>query len=1406
MVSLRDSVSARILLPICLIYMVGAPSARADILIGYDPVALSNCFAHMGSYCQNLNVPGATNTYGVWSTDSHSNTRIVSPTITAIEMFIGLTCSVTPPGGTAGPAYTGARCSWSYALGGDEIPKQPPSNNGGGLNNGPANNQCGSIINPNDLSLGEVIDLPGVDDRLFYSTNRVVGRETDYKVQIPVIRYPDQLDSGVKMRVTLAGVTSQVSYTEAELAAGLFHEVIWNGRDENGTLTPGATEIKIDYLDSFIESQVPGYNFPHVTLTFPVGAWKAYISGLGGWDLGSHHYYDALKSTLYQGNGSLRFVQPIAKYYDDETAQLREPNINDSELLNVNLVSSADGAEVYLFDISNGRHLRTLSGVSGKTLRIFSYDGAGKLTAVEDGFGNITQIQRPDNQTVQIISPFGQVNTLHLNADGWMERFESPNHKNYLMTYKDAMGLLTSFTKPSGAVATFQYDSEGYLIKDINTSGSLWDIVLNFEANHRSVRMSTAEGLQYGYEIALTGNNSGFQRTETEPGGASRTVVFNIGQYSETYETDGSYSIDYFAFDPRFGVNATRMSSGNRASPYGQNLSYTESYSATEDPQNYAKLISESFMHTEGADQWTRNFNGSTKQYTSRTPEGRMTRTTINDHNQIIRSQTGSFTPVNYIYDARGRIQAIAHGSRQYLFSYNAQGFLSSLTNPLSQTQSFEYSPDGELTKEIYPDGRAINYSYDAAGRMSAIQPPSKPEHSFVYNLFDSIAEYVAPSLNGQTFKTSYEYNNDGKVTKIHRPSGKDITFSYSPTSGLLEAIAITGQNVLMSYNSANQLDQMNTTEGLSSSLTYDGHLVTQESVGFGSVSSTLKYTYQNFLLKTIQAGTQPAITLTYDRDKALVSAGPIQMSRSSDSGQIISMVVDAIHEVFEYSNDFGELSEHTASRGSQTYINEVYLRDALGRVEFKTSGSDLYKYIYDSSGRLIEAQVNGQTQGQYLYDANGNRTSSTVRGVASLATYDDQDRLLTYGKNVYEYDLDGQLTKKTTLVPSSTSGATANAINTNAPTSKSKGANNKFIKNNKNLCKQLEKAEARLLRYLEDLIKRRAKLKNQIAKKIVDLQIKWVKALLTANAKLQIKANCKDDPPPDIEQVTNYSYDELGNLRTVQLPSGSQISYLYDGLGRRTSRTSSSGIVYYLYRDPYKISATLNSTGAIESEFIYAKNINVPDAMIKGGLTYKLITDYLGSVRYVVNASSGEVAQQMTYDEFGNVLTDTNPGFQPFGFAGGLYDVDSKLVRFGARDYDPETGRWTSKDPILFNGSDTNLYGYTFNDPINFIDPNGKDAVCLGGNIGSIIAIRWEINTLKNQINRLDQLIPPGGGSRDGELCPGESQNDARNRRLRDSLMNELRQLENELNFRQNNWLNIPAICNPAGGADNGA
>lgn len=99
-----------------------------------------------------------------------------------------------------------------------------------------------------------------------------------------------------------------------------------------------------------------------------------------------------------------------------------------------------------------------------------------------------------------------------------------------------------------------------------------------------------------------------------------------------------------------------------------------------------------------------------------------------------------------------------------------------------------------------------------------------------------------------------------------------------------------------------------------------------------------------------------------------------------------------------------------------------------------------------------------------------------------------------------------------------------------------------------------------------------------------------------------------------------------------------------------------------------------------------------------------------------MVNTSSGNVVQRMEYDAFGRVLEDSNPGFQPFGFAGGLYAYQTGLVRFGERDYDPRVGRWPTKDPLLFGSGSSNLYGYVVNDPVNLIDQNGRDFIEVEG------------------------------------------------------------------------------------------
>jgi RHS repeat-associated protein len=199
-----------------------------------------------------------------------------------------------------------------------------------------------------------------------------------------------------------------------------------------------------------------------------------------------------------------------------------------------------------------------------------------------------------------------------------------------------------------------------------------------------------------------------------------------------------------------------------------------------------------------------------------------------------------------------------------------------------------------------------------------------------------------------------------------------------------------------------------------------------------------------------------------------------------------------------------------------------------------------------------------------------------------------------------------------------------------------------------------------------------------------------------------------------DANGALELEYDSLGNLlsaTTTNAKATKNVTYTVDGVGRRVGKQVAGKFTRaWLYQDALRPAAEITDKGVF-SQFVYAGGGGTPDFMLRGGVAFRFVKDHLGSVRFVVNATTGAVVQALDYDDFGRVVSDTAPGFQPFGFAGGLFDADTGLVRFGARDYDPTVGRWTSKDPIGFRGG-LNLYAYCENNPINCVDPTGNEPI----------------------------------------------------------------------------------------------
>jgi RHS repeat-associated protein len=88
--------------------------------------------------------------------------------------------------------------------------------------------------------------------------------------------------------------------------------------------------------------------------------------------------------------------------------------------------------------------------------------------------------------------------------------------------------------------------------------------------------------------------------------------------------------------------------------------------------------------------------------------------------------------------------------------------------------------------------------------------------------------------------------------------------------------------------------------------------------------------------------------------------------------------------------------------------------------------------------------------------------------------------------------------------------------------------------------------------------------------------------------------------------------------------------------------------------------------------------------------------------------------------------------------YASGYYDVSTGLYKFGIRYYDPAIGRWTQRDPVGGSLAETvkaNPYVYVDDDPVNMVNPSGKNAVACALTIavlllGSLISL-WLIGSL---------------------------------------------------------------------------
>jgi RHS repeat-associated protein len=338
----------------------------------------------------------------------------------------------------------------------------------------------------------------------------------------------------------------------------------------------------------------------------------------------------------------------------------------------------------------------------------------------------------------------------------------------------------------------------------------------------------------------------------------------------------------------------------------------------------------------------------------------------------------------------------------------------------------------------------------------------------------------------------------------------------------------------------------------------------------------------------------------------------------------------------------------YTAENGSLIRSLE-YGYNAASMITNKTivdgaASSVAYAYEYDSIDRLVGETTSSGVDIQYAYDLAGNRTSVVENGVTNSYTLGIGNRLSSWGTNgSARYD---------------TAGNTTNLVSNNG----------------------------------------------------TELDLKWDERYRLVNV-------------------------DVGSLPSGQNGSAaSSVAYAYDVLGRRTSRFVVPPLggpaveeEHYIYQGN-QIVADVDASGNLLRSYTYGPGIDNLLSMTvytNGGAqasaTYYYLKDHQNTVLALTD-ESGSVVESYAYDAYGRILSVKDGSGVPqassigspvsalgnrYTFQGREIDWTTGLMYFRARWYNPETGRWLSKDPIRIAGG-LNLYAFCDNNPVNFVDPMG--------------------------------------------------------------------------------------------------
>ncbi len=619
--------------------------------------------------------------------------------------------------------------------------------------------------------------------------------------------------------------------------------------------------------------------------------------------------------------------------------------------------SGGASAPVYSYAYDDLNRMVTETDPLGNTTG-YRYDAAGQLIAQTDRLGHTTDYEYDAlGRRIRMTLP---------TPDGSDTSSGGATGPSWYYYY-DELGRLTDIEDPVGGYTSYGYDSLGRTVWIADPGGNWTD----YSYDDAGRRTGSTDSL--GYETSFTFDDVGNLLTITQPdpdgsGGSSAPVTSFVYD-----ELDRLISVT----DPlSHSTSYVYDSQGNLLSetnPLGHATLYAY--------DNLSRLVS----------------------VTDPDPDGGG-------------SQTAAVT--QFEYDALGRQTVIIDPlGQQTTTAFDNLGRVISVTDPESGVTSYTYDAVGNRTSLTDPVGNTTDWTYDAEGRVLSETNELNDARVFEYDAIGRLAERT------DRLGRIREFDRDdlGRVIEERWLASDGVTLVNTITWGYNGNSQITAANdtdsaLTFSYDSLGQLTQVDNTDTANLpdvvlDYTYDplGRR-TQTDVtveGQFSFSNTSAYDAAGNLIRLEQSdgsgGSSVAdkrVDLTYD------ALGRFQtITRFEDLAG--TELVATTDYTFDPANRLTALDHEDPS--STTLADYGYSYDTAGRIIAMTTPDGSATYSYDDTSQLLGADYDFQTDENHTYDANGNRANTGY-------TIGTNNQLLSDGTFNYEYDAEGNRTKKTEI------------------------------------------------------------------------------------------------------------------------------------------------------------------------------------------------------------------------------------------------------------------------------------------------------------------------------------------------------------------------------------------------------